>query len=278
MKFSLNPFKIYSDIENGKTYIRPLNIFFIVLIIASDFFLVNLIEPHLLKIFKIIGTDNIIVFNIILFSIQMLVGLISLNIVVLCVKTKSPDINYSANSRADDFLYVILLILGFRFLYEGTIYQLKNFLAIDFRVNSILLSCIYAPFIEEMMYRGIVLNSLLKKYPDKIALFLSSAIFGIMHFSFYQSINAFLIGMLIGYLFMKTKSLYLCIFIHFCNNFIVMYMPTLFFDSAISHILYAVFNVALGISLLLLSLWKMNLKNRSKSYSDYNEEFNFFVE
>lgn len=278
MKFSLNPFKIYSDIENGKTYIRPLNVFLVLLIIGGDILFVNLLELYLLNIFKLIGTENEFIFNTLLFIIQMFVGLLSLNLVVFCIKEKSPDINYASNSYAIDFIYVILLILGFRFLYEGTIYQLKNLLTIDFTVNSILLSCIYAPFIEEMMYRGIVLNALLKKYSDKIALIVSSLIFGIMHFSLFQSINAFFIGIIIGYLFIKTKSLYLCIFIHFCNNFIVMYLPTLFFDSILVHVLYALFNISLGVSLIILSLRKMNLKKRKKAYFDYDEEFNFFVE
>ncbi|MGL5575081.1 MAG: lysostaphin resistance A-like protein [Sarcina sp.] len=278
MNFSLNPFKIYSDIEAGKTYIRPLNIFLVLLIISVDILLVSLLEPQIFKIFKIIKIENELFFNLFLFIIQMFVALISLNIIIFFIKDKIPDTNYASNSYALDFIYVILLILGFRFLYEGTIYQLKNLLTIDFTVNSILLNCVYAPFIEEMMYRGIALNSLLKKYSDKIALLLSSLIFGIMHFSLFQSINAFFIGLIIGYLFIKTKSLYLCIFIHFCNNFIVMYMPTLFFDSILTHILYAIFNISLGISLIILSLGKMDLKKRKKTYFDYDEEFNFFVE
>lgn len=278
MNFSLNPFKIYSDIENGHIYIRPLNIFLVLLVIAIDVLLVNILEPQLLNLFKIIKPENEFIFNAILFILQLLAGLISLNIIIFFIKDKSPDINYSSNSLALDFVYVVLLILGFRFLYEGSFYQLKTLLSIDFRVNSILLSCVYAPFIEEMMYRGIVLNGLLKKYSVKIALFSSSLIFGLMHFSFLQGINAFLIGLIIGYVFIKTKSLYLCIFIHFCNNFIVMYLPTLSFDSLFMSILYDIFNVLLGIFLIVLSLKKMNLKKRKKVYSDYDESFNFFID
>ncbi|MGL4762334.1 MAG: lysostaphin resistance A-like protein [Sarcina sp.] len=278
MKFNLNPFKIYSDIENGNTYIRPLNIFFAILVIIIDILLVTLIESQVLKILKTFNANSEFIFNTILFLIQLFTALLSLNIVLLLVKRKTPDINYASNSYTSDFIYVIFLIFGFRFLYEGTIYQLKNLLYIDFTVNSILLSCIYAPFIEELMYRGIILNGMLKKYPETVALIVSSTIFGIMHFSLFQSINAFLIGLLIGYLFIKTKSIYLCIFIHFCNNFIVMYLPVIFFDSTIMHILYAIFNIILGTCLLLLTLRKMNLHKRKKIFSDYDEEFNFFVE
>lgn len=278
MKFNLNPFKIYSDIENGNTYIRPLNIFFAILVIGIDILLVTLIESQAIKLLKFFDGSNEFIFNLVLFLLQLFVALISLNIVLLIVKKNTPDTNFASNSFASDFIYVILLILGFRFLYEGTIYQLKNLLYIDFTISSILLSCIYAPFIEEMMYRGIILNGMLKKYSPNVALVLSSAIFGIMHFSLFQSINAFLIGLLIGYLFIKTKSLYLCVFIHFCNNFIVMYLPVVLFDSAVMHIIYAVFNIILGVSLLWFTLLRMNLKKRKKIFSDYDEEFNFFVE
>lgn len=278
MKFSLNPFKIYSDIENGGIYIRPLNIFIVLLIICIDVLLVNIFEPILLNIFKIIKPEGEFVFNTMLFIFQLIAGLFSLNIIIFFIKDKTPDINYSSNSLARDFIYVILLILGFRFLYESTIYQLKAFLSIDFRVNSIFLSCIYAPLIEEMMYRGIILNGLLKKYSVKTALFFSALIFGLMHFSFLKAINAFLIGLIIGYVFIKTKSLYLCIFIHFCNNFIVMYLPTLTFDSLSMNLFYDIFNIFLGVFLISLSLKKMNLKKRKKAYSDYDESFNFFIE
>lgn len=277
MKISLNPFKIYSDIENGSTYIKPFNIFIALLIIIADILFVGILETQLLKIFKIFMPENKFIFNTILFSIQMFVGIFSLNIIIFFLKVKSPDINYASNSFALDFIYVIFLILGFRFLYDGTIYQLKTLLSIDYRINSILLSCIYAPFIEEMMYRGIILNGLLKKYSTTIAIIISSLIFGLMHFSFLQSINAFFIGIIIGYIFIKTKSLYLCIFIHFFNNFIVMYSPVISFNSVILNVTYDIFNISIGILLISLSLKKMDLKKRKKIYSNYDENFNFFI-
>jgi len=36
-----------------------------------------------------------------------------------------------------------------------------------------------------------------------------------------QFINAFIIGLILGYIYFKTKSLALCILGHFINNFIV---------------------------------------------------------
>jgi len=77
---------------------------------------------------------------------------------------------------------------------------------------------ILAPVLEELIFRGIILDGFLQRYPPWKAIIWSSVIFGIAHFNPWQFISAFALGMIIGWLYWKTRSLGPAIFIHFFNN------------------------------------------------------------
>ncbi len=75
-----------------------------------------------------------------------------------------------------------------------------------------------APFLEEIVFRGIILNGFLKNYTPSKAIIWSAVLFGLIHLNPYQFIPAFLIGLLMGWIYWRTGSLWLCILIHFVNN------------------------------------------------------------
>lgn len=73
-------------------------------------------------------------------------------------------------------------------------------------------------FVEEFAIRGVVLNSL-RKYGDVFAVVVSSVFFGLMHGNIMQAPFAMILGVAIGWLVIKTGSLWTGIAIHFMNNF-----------------------------------------------------------
>ncbi len=89
---------------------------------------------------------------------------------------------------------------------------------------------IFAPIVEELVFRGGLYNILLKTNGKYMALFLSSSIFGFLHvFSALMSQNymeifaglAYVaIGLVIGFAYYKTNNILICIGIHFVNNFV----------------------------------------------------------
>lgn len=89
---------------------------------------------------------------------------------------------------------------------------------------------ISAPILEEFIFRGVFLKGFLKKYDAKKAIIWSALIFGIFHMNPWQFIPAFLIGLVIGWLYYKTKSLLPGLFIHFLNNSLSFYMAYKFQD------------------------------------------------
>lgn len=81
-----------------------------------------------------------------------------------------------------------------------------------------LYSSLFAPLVEEIIYRGFVLRSL-QKYGKIFAIVVSATLFGIMHGNLYQMIFAFLVGLVLGYT-ASTYSIRWSILLHIVNNFI----------------------------------------------------------
>lgn len=79
---------------------------------------------------------------------------------------------------------------------------------------------ILAPLLEEFIFRGIILNGLLKKVSPIKAILLSSFLFAFVHLNPWQFVSAFLIGLIMGWVYFKTGNLLYAIFIHFTNNFL----------------------------------------------------------
>lgn len=85
-------------------------------------------------------------------------------------------------------------------------------------VFSFITVVIAAPVLEELIFRGIILNGFLKIYSPVKSILISSILFGLIHFNPWQFIGAFIIGIFSGWVFYKTGKLLLSILIHFVNN------------------------------------------------------------
>ncbi|MBD2715017.1 CPBP family intramembrane metalloprotease [Microvirga sp. STR05] len=77
---------------------------------------------------------------------------------------------------------------------------------------------VVVPVLEELIFRGVLLQGLLRNYRPWIAIGQSSFLFGLVHFNPAQSLNACLIGMLLGWLYYRTRSLSVGIAVHALNN------------------------------------------------------------
>ena len=87
-------------------------------------------------------------------------------------------------------------------------------------VTSLLQVCILAPFIEEVLMRGFVLGGLYNTYGMIPALLVSAFLFAILHFNLVQTLSAFICGLVLGILYIKTNSLFCCIIAHSGYNLI----------------------------------------------------------
>lgn len=79
---------------------------------------------------------------------------------------------------------------------------------------------IAAPIMEELIFRGIILDGLLKRYSPVKSIILSSVLFGILHLNPWQFVSAFIGGLFIGWVYYRTRKLSLSILIHSVNNLV----------------------------------------------------------
>lgn len=81
----------------------------------------------------------------------------------------------------------------------------------------ILYICILGPICEEIIFRGIILKSL-ERFGKMSAILISSILFALFHMNLVQLPGPFLIGLILGYITVESKSIYPAILIHILNN------------------------------------------------------------
>jgi len=83
---------------------------------------------------------------------------------------------------------------------------------------AVVAACILAPVLEEMLFRGILLRAFLERYPRGLAIGYSALYFGAAHLNLYQFVLAFLVGLLLGWLYERSRSLLPCMALHAALN------------------------------------------------------------
>ena len=88
-------------------------------------------------------------------------------------------------------------------------------------------SLINSPVIEEILMRGFVLGLSEKSLGAIKALLVSSLLFAILHFNMVQTLSAFVCGIILGLLYLKTKSVVCCIIAH-CGYNLASYITVIY--------------------------------------------------
>jgi membrane protease YdiL (CAAX protease family) len=101
-------------------------------------------------------------------------------------------------------------------------YFLKNMsdsiMVKDAFIVSLIVMVILPGFLEEMFFRGVILDGLSKNYSRRKAIIVSSLLFGIVHLNPWQFCGGFIIGLIAAWLCLRTNSIVLGIYIHMFNN------------------------------------------------------------
>ena len=77
---------------------------------------------------------------------------------------------------------------------------------------------------EEFLHRGLVLRGASDVVGFKKAIVISSVLFGLMHLNIQQFFYATILGLLMGLVATMTRSIWPAIIMHFCNNFINVFL------------------------------------------------------
>lgn len=103
--------------------------------------------------------------------------------------------------------------------------MLKSLTTGNVWINFICVS-LFAPIFEEWLCRGMILRGLLNSKKSDgnrlmspaAAIVVSALFFAVIHLNPWQAINAFALGLLMGYVYYKTGSLKMTMLMHFTNN------------------------------------------------------------
>jgi membrane protease YdiL (CAAX protease family) len=143
---------------------------------------------------------------------------------------------------------------------------------------------ITGPILEEVLFRGLILDGFLRRYRPGKAIFWSAFLFGLFHLNPWQFIPGFITGLLLGYIYMRTRSLIPVILVHIVNNsfsYLIMFIYgedvlsfiDLFAETSQYYLFFAISTVILAACLILLyktlsknpDQWTFNLKINSSS-------------
>lgn len=85
-------------------------------------------------------------------------------------------------------------------------------------VVSVLLLGLVPAFVEELFFRGTILRMLEDKIGIHASVWISAIIFSAIHLQFFGFVPRMLLGALLGYVYVWSRSLWLPILMHFLNN------------------------------------------------------------
>lgn len=95
---------------------------------------------------------------------------------------------------------------------------------------SIIVSVVFVPVFEELFFRGVILESLLKRHRRLFSVIVSSLIFAFMHGQPAIMLTAFVSGLVFGTIYLHTNSVFSTIILHSINNAIAYALMTLNLD------------------------------------------------
>lgn len=88
---------------------------------------------------------------------------------------------------------------------------------------------IFAPLVEELIFRGLVLSRLRKAMPAWLAVLLQGLVFGFVHGQLVWIVYATLFGLLLGYVRLRTDSLKASILLHMGFNLSSFFIGIVFY-------------------------------------------------
>lgn len=115
------------------------------------------------------------------------------------------------------FANILLSILGVTTVNEGEQSRILSYLY-EMPFFTIIIECLFAPVLEELIFRKLLFGKLSKVIPWWIAMLISSVLFGVLHFNVPQGIYGFFFGLLLCETMRRTGSWIAPIIVHAMAN------------------------------------------------------------
>ncbi len=116
-------------------------------------------------------------------------------------------------------LWGVILLLSLTVVIEPIMVLLPDAPKVMGRGVFLLLAvAVVAPVFEELICRGVILEAVRSKRGAWAACVVSALIFAMIHVHLQLVLNAFVVGLLLGFIYLRTNSLFAPIMIHAINN------------------------------------------------------------
>ena len=96
--------------------------------------------------------------------------------------------------------------------------EVTELLVTDSFILQILTVGIAAPVVEELVFRGIVMNRMMKWMPVWVSVLIQGLLFGLVHLNIFQGMYAFVAGILLGMVYVKFRSIIIVMVGHMAYN------------------------------------------------------------
>lgn len=121
------------------------------------------------------------------------------------------------------FSFIYVLILQRFFGIEAPSSKIEQLISNNNISSNILIvvTAVVAPFCEEIYFRGFLYSAFKKNFGVPLGIFLSSLLFALAHLELYSFIPIMVIGVLLAYIFERTRSIFTVIILHSVYNLIL---------------------------------------------------------
>ena len=86
-------------------------------------------------------------------------------------------------------------------------------------IPRVLIVCVVGPFVEELVFRKQLIDRT-RIYGEELSVLFSAIMFGLFHGNLKQGVYAALLGLLLGYVYLRTRNILYNFGIHACVNFV----------------------------------------------------------
>jgi uncharacterized protein len=150
--------------------------------------------------------------------------------IIYIIKKKKTG-NISFNITIENKRVIPFVIVGTIFLYCGIVSPISALIPMSESAKEAFINTgsqigiltffqtvIVAPILEELIFCGIILDGLLKKYSPAKSIFIYSFLFGLIHLNPSQFVFGLIIGAFSGWVYYRTRSITFSILIHAVAN------------------------------------------------------------
>ncbi len=119
------------------------------------------------------------------------------------------------------------------------------------KLLALVILCALPAVAEELLVRGVFLTAY-EKFGGAVSLLLSALVFALMHLHIMQLLHQFVVGLVLGYIVLRTQKLILAIIIHFINNVVALFLPLLI--PSVNNITFSATTVVILLAVMVIGL------------------------